>query len=137
MARELTPDFVMDTVDRIMSPRLRWGTLDCTMAAATVFSLLHGIDPLAELRGRYASPSAAARLIKKEGGMLAFGARLASRCGLRDGIGLTGEIGVSPLGFCAGPWERAALICIKSGAWAAKTVDGFAILPRAERSWRA
>lgn len=137
MARELTPTAVMAEVEKIMSPHWRWGLLDCTTAASDVFAALHGIDPMAPVRGKYRSAVEAYRLIEAWGGMMAMGSALAHLAGLTEGISAPGEIGISKLGFCSGRWDRAAVICVSPGAWAAKTPEGFALLPNAERSWRA
>lgn len=133
----ISPAAVMAEVERIMSAHWQWGAADCCAAACDVFEALHGIDPLAPLRGTYNSAIGAARLIRTWGGFSAIADALAAGAGLGIGQGATGEIGLSVSGAARGPEQRALLVCIQPGAWAGKTETGYAIINTAERSWRA
>lgn len=44
-----------------------WGRSDCLTLVADVETALTGIDPMAELRGRYKSAGGATRLLRKQG----------------------------------------------------------------------
>ncbi|MEH7827101.1 DUF6950 family protein [Gemmobacter denitrificans] len=131
MAGILTPAQVFEACDRIMAGPLVWGLSDCTAAACDVFADLHGIDPMAPLRGAYAGPGAARRIIRQAGGMLALGQALAARAGLVECHAVPGAIGILP-----NARRHVAAICIEPGKWAAKTADGFAVTDGALTAWR-
>ena len=121
---------VMDVVLAVMTRRWEWGVADCCTAPCDVFARLHGVDPMASLRGVYSSRSSAEIVITGMGGMVAMAERLAARAGLRDGIGGEGEIGVS------GERPEGRVLCICVGdAWAAKTARGFALIRGVDRAW--
>lgn len=132
----MTPDEVMEEIERVMSTRWEWGVSDCCAASCDVFAALHGVDPMATVRGTYDDAVSAARLIREWGGFVAMADAFARSCCLMVGTGQTGEIGLSAPGDAGGPDGRAMLICIEPGAWAGKTEFGYAVLPGAERSWR-
>lgn len=133
----ISPDAVMAAVEEAMSARWEWGRADCCTAASDVFLALHGIDPMASLRGRYSDAMGAARLIQSWGGFVAMASGLARAAGLVVSDGQPGDIGLSVPGDAGGPDGRALLICIQPGAWAGKSDLGYSILPNAERCWRA
>ncbi|AOF91407.1 hypothetical protein [Sinorhizobium sp. RAC02] len=137
MAGDLTPDAVMEAVERIMSVRSEWGSTDCCFAACDVFADLHGIDPMAPVRGSYVDVIGAARLLKNYGGFASMAVALAGAAGLIVSDGRTGDIGLSSAGVGMGPERRCLLICAKPGVWAGKTELGYGIIRNAERSWRA
>lgn len=120
----VTPDQVFGACDRIMAVPLIWGLSDCTAAACDVFAELWGIDPLAPIRGSYCGPAGARRIIRQAGGMLALGQYLADRAGLVRCEDVPGGIGIA-----SNARQHVAAICIAPRKWAAKTADGFAILP--------
>lgn len=143
MARELTPEAVLAEVDRIMSEPWSWGLSDCSASACDVFAALHGVDPLAPVRGSYGSPIGAIRLIQRWGGFAEMANALAVSAGLQIGQGAPGEIGLSmpgaaswPDGAARGLENRCLLICVQPGHWAGKTMTGYAIISNAERCWR-
>jgi hypothetical protein len=137
MAGALTPDAVMEAVDRIMSVRSEWGSTDCCFSACDVFADLHGIDPMAPVRGVYSDVIGAARLLKDYGGFVSMAETLAGAAGLIVSDGRTGDIGISSAGAGLGPERRCLLICAEPGVWAGKTELGYGIIRNAERSWRA
>lgn len=130
MARGVTPEAVFAACDDLMGGPMIWGQSDCTASACNVFAALHGIDPLAPLRGRYDSPISAARIIRRAGGMAALGQDLAARAGLVR----CGEV-PGAIGLVENAGRLVAAVCIAPGKWAAKTVDGFAIFGEADRAW--
>lgn len=136
MAGNLTPKAVMAEVDRIMSMPWKWDVADCCTSACDVFHALHGIDPMASVRG-YGDAMGAARLIRSYGGFVAMASALASGSGLAVSDGRTGDIGVSSVGVAEGPERRSLLICVQPGVWAGKTITGYAIIKNAERCWHA
>jgi hypothetical protein len=105
-----------------------WGRTDCCAAACDLYHDLRGIDPLAPLRGRYATALEAARLIRAGGGFLALARRLAREAGLVRVLPRAGALGLTEAGVAAGPEGRALAICLGPGAWAAKGEDGATIL---------
>lgn len=122
----VTPDRVLDAVEAVMVRGWEWGCADCAMAAGDVFLRLWGVDPMARLRGRWATALEAARVASEAGGMerlfhpefealgLAFSAETAGAIGL-------GHVPETVFG------GRAMMICIEPGAWAGKTERGFAV----------
>lgn len=111
-----------------------WGTADCCASACDVFQRLHGIDPMAPLRGRYKTKVEAEAMMAAYGGLDVLAARLAVASMLRDSDGREGDIGVSGPRVASG--GRCLMIHVGAG-WAAKTSRGFAVLQRAERAWSA
>ncbi|UFS64402.1 hypothetical protein LO749_09495 [Paracoccus denitrificans] len=119
----------MAEVERIMSRPFEWGPCDCSSAACDVFAALWGIDPMGPVRG-YSGPLAAARMIRRAGGLAALADTLAVQGGLAVGHAAGG------IALSAGHRGRQALlICIMPGLWAGKSKDGFAILRNADRGW--
>lgn len=136
MAGKLIPaSSVIAAVEKHMSKRWDWGASDCCKSAEAAFAELHGIHLMSHVEP-YDTAVKAARMIKCAGGVDALVADAAERNGLREGIGVSGEIGYSHYGAAEGAGRRAVLICIEPGSWAGKTECGYAILPNAERSWR-
>lgn len=133
----MTPATVMVEVERVMAARWEWGVADCCTAACDVFAALHGVDPMAAIRGRYNTAIGAYRIIREWGGFPAMAEALARSAGLSVGAGAPGEIGLSAPGHAGGPDGRALLICVQPGHWAGKSETGFTILPGAERCWHA
>lgn len=131
----MAPELIIAAVERHMGQRLAWGESDCCVSARNVFRDLHGID-LMPSSIDYDSATGAMRVIAKHGGFTKMASALANEAGLREGLGVPGEIGISHHGATDGVEGRALLICIEPGAWAGKTEYGYAILPSAERSWR-
>lgn len=125
---------VMSAVIAVMARRWEWGSADCCAAACDVFAAIHGIDPMARLRGAYATRDEAEAMIARHGGLEALAASLAAEAGLRASEGRAGDIGVSEAGAASG--GRCLMICTGRG-WAAKSPTGFALLPRAARAWSA
>ena len=107
-----------------------WGAADCCTAACDVFLRLHGIDPMAPLRGRYDSRVGALRAIALEGGWKKMAQGLADRAGLVASDGRAGDIGLIRVG------DTLALgICTEFG-WVGKSEQGLASSEMV-RAWRA
>lgn len=122
---------ILAEVVDVMARPWSWGEADCCASAYEVFRRLHGVDPMAALRGTYSSRRSANRIIRSFGGFEAMTARLAAGAGLREGLGEPGEVGSS---VAADRWSL--VICVSAGQWAGKTVTGFRTIPAVERSWR-
>lgn len=118
-------------VVEIMAGPWVWGRADCCTAACDVFLALHGIDPMAPLRGRYASAREAAMVIALQGGWRAMFGRLGQEAGLRPGAGAPGEIGLVQR---AG--RHSLAIGLGGGLWAGRIDGGFAMVKGAIQSWR-
>jgi len=128
----VTGEQVMALASDAMERPFIWGQSDCSTAACDVFAALHGIDPMARVRGIYQSACGAMRLITVQGGWAAYSAALAADAGLvpvdqeaAGDIGLVETAGRHSLAICAGP-----------GIWATKTENGLGIVTKAERAWR-
>lgn len=130
----LTGAGVMGVVAAVMSRRWEWGVSDCCAAACDVFAALHGVDPMARLRGAYASRAEAEAMIESAGGLHALAEGLAAEARLtRVDEPRPGDIGVGGREVAVG---RCLMIRLDRG-WAAKTPGGFAVVLRAEAAWRA
>ena len=123
---------VLAAVAEVMSRPWAWGEADCCTAACDVFHLLHGVDPMASLRGAYADRAGAVRMIRERGGFSAMAQGMADAAGLAAGVGAPGEIGA---GRSGGRWSL--VVCIAPGQWAGKTMSGFATLTDVRGMWRA
>lgn len=125
----------MAAVDAAMLQPWKWGRADCCTGACDAFAALHGVDPMASLRGRYDSAMTAARVIADAGGFAALAAGLAAEAGLaavtEDEPGAIGVVR-------SGPRMGQLGICVAPGAWAIKSRHGYAIAAHAERGamWR-
>lgn len=130
MAAAVTPAAVRAAALDIMTARRWvWGVSDCSAAACDVFARLHGVDPLAPLRGRYRT---AAEARAAQGPDWAAVCRaLAARAGLVERAEVPGALGLIRQA------EGAALaVCIRPGLWVAKTPGGLTELTvEAECCW--
>ncbi|MEC9433867.1 MAG: hypothetical protein VYD87_13270 [Pseudomonadota bacterium] len=115
----------------VMSRPWAWGQADCCTAACDVFARLHGVDPMASLRGGYATRREAMRIIRSRGGWERMAAELAAAAGLRGGAGEPGEIGVTLNGA-----RGSLVICVAPGQWAGKTASGFSTVRAVSGCWR-
>jgi len=116
----------------VMDRPWSWGEADCCTAACDVFLGLHGVDPMASLRGRYRSRIGAGRIIRRAGGFVAMAEGLAQAARLGPSFGDPGDIGVAAM-----PDGHALVICVASGQWAGKTVTGMTTVQDVVRCWRA
>lgn len=130
MAAAVTPDAVRAAALDIMTARRWvWGVSDCSAAACDVFARLHGVDPLAPVRGSYASEAEARAVQGDDWPEVCAG--LAARAGLVEGPEASGSIGL--IRHAAG---LALAVCIRPGLWAAKSMRGLAVVrARAVRCW--
>lgn len=92
MAGPVTPEAVMAAALEVMEAPWVWGVSDCSASACDVFHRLHGVDPLAPLRGRYRSALGAARMQGRN--WLCVCADLAARAGLVETEGRAGDLGL-------------------------------------------
>lgn len=120
---------VIALVDRIYLRPFEWGVSDCCTRACDVFAALHGVDPMAPLRGRYKTRLGALRLIRRMGGWQAMTEALAAQAGLVPGGAAQGDLGLVETGRGPGLAVRAL------HGWAAPLDNGVVILPRALASW--
>lgn len=130
MAAAVTPDAVRAAALDIMTARRWvWGVSDCSAAACDVFARLHGVDPLAPLRGRYRT--AAAARAAQGADWLAVCRALAGRAGLVEGAEVPGALGL--IRHAEG---LALAVCVRPGVWVAKTPGGLAeVRAEAECCW--
>lgn len=125
----MTPMSVaLDVMDRPWD----WGAADCCTAACDVFQRLHGVDPMASLRGRYTTRQGASRIIASYGGFLAMAEALALGSRLSPSFGDLGDIGVIEMD--TGP---ALAVCVGADQWAGKTLTGLVTVASVIRCWRA
>lgn len=120
----------MALVDRIYAGPLIWGVSDCCTRACDVFAEMHGIDPMAPLRGLYSGPVEAMRIIAGHGGWLPMVDGLCRAAGLR-----AGAVGPGTLGLVRrGGWH--ALAIGVPGGWCAPAAQGGSVIvPDAVASW--
>lgn len=110
----------------------QWGAADCCTSACDAFLALHGIDPMASLRGFYHTECGAAREIAARGGFLKMCEDLATASHLLEGNGDAGEIGVVDVG----DGRMGLSLCVGRGAWAVKTRTGFVTVHNVFKSWK-
>lgn len=122
---------VLIAVQDVMQGPFVWGAGDCCTSACDVFARLYGIDPMAPLRGRYASESQAMAMIRARGGWRRMTAQLADLAGLLPGVGGAGEIGLIklPAGFALG-------VGVGGGQWAGRVDGGYQTVGNVVRSWQ-
>lgn len=106
---------VMAVALDVMDAPFVWGVTDCSAAVCTVFHRLYGIDPMRSVRGTYTTPTGAARLIARYGGLAEMAAALAEREGLEACEPREGAIGVA---------DKSLVICVSPRAWLGKTETG-------------
>lgn len=99
-----------------------WGESDCCAAACAVFERLHGVDPMAPLRGRYRTRAGAMRLIARAGGFDNLASGLAADAGLVPTRWAPGALGVANID---GP---ALVIGVEHGLWAGRVDGGYQTL---------
>lgn len=128
MAGTVTPDVVMGHVMEVMGQRWKWGIADCSTAACDVFARLHGIDPLAPIRGSYSSALGARRVQGSD--WMAVCVWLAQRAGLRETEGRTGD-----LALVEGERGLSLAIGVTPAMWAGKTAGGFATVRFPVMAW--
>lgn len=94
----------------VMLQPFGWGRADCCTAACDVFAAIHGIDPMAPLRGQYVTRREALVEIRRRGGFEAMAVDLARDAGLQACDPRPGAIGVvrdpggqEVLAICSGP----------------------------------
>lgn len=124
---------------RIFGAPFGWGVADCCTAPSDLFRLLHGVDPMALLRGRYDSLSGALRLARSFGGFEAMAQACADHAGLRGGVGAVGEIGLVDamcLPFVAPHMTRAMALRMRDGWWV-RMENGVIVVSDVTRCWRA
>lgn len=79
-----------------------WGTFDCLLYPAGWVRLVTGLDPAAGWRGRYRTAIGAARLLRREGGLLAI-ARQGMTGFAETAHAVRGDVGVVRLETADGP----------------------------------
>lgn len=127
------PEAVVRAASRIMSRQWCWRDAFCAAAACDVFRELHGFDPMAEVRGSFATERGALRWVRARGGMtLAVGGVLEPQ-GFAACGAVPGALGLVPQ---PGPFGAVLAICIRPGAWAAKTETGLAVASEYEVAWK-
>jgi hypothetical protein len=131
----LMPDSLTDrlhaAVQDVMCVRWQWGAADCCTAASDVHLRVFGVDPMAPMRGRYASRGGALRLIRAAGGLESLVDGVVARAGLqRVVVDMPGALGVAAM-----PVGEALLICLRPGVWAGKTPGGYATLEKVGAKW--
>lgn len=114
----------------VMDRPWEWGVADCCTSACDVFWRLHGIDPMASLRGRYSTEKGAARIIRRRGGFLNMARGLAAEAGLQESGAVPGAIGVVVVQDSA-----ALVICSGPRLWHAKTLTGITTVPEVVEAW--
>lgn len=114
---------IWDEVERVMLRPWAWGETDCCTAACDVFRAVHGVDPMAALRGRYSTARQARALVMDRGGMGVMAGEMAALQGLQPCGSEAGAIGWTD----AADWARwgALVVCPEDGVWVGKSASGF------------
>lgn len=121
----------MEAAEQAMCRPWSWGLADCCTAACDAFALMHGVDPMGPLRGRYATQAEATAAIRARGGWVAMTDALALAAALTPvdpDDAAPGLIGRS---------RRALLFSVGGGWWAGKSAGGMTIRRgEATAAWR-
>lgn len=126
---------VLDIVARVMARPWAWGQADCWCAACDVFAAVHGFDPMAAHRGRYAGRAGAARIVREAGGMVALAAGTFEAAGLVRGLRSRAALALTEAGMAQGMGRRALCVHVGEGVFAGKTAEGFGLTGRVEEVW--
>lgn len=121
---------VMDTCLDIMDRPWVWGQADCCTAASDVFAALHGVDPMAPLRGQYSTRAGAGRIIAAHGGWLCMCKHMVAQAGLAPCAGKPGDIGL-----CRNNQGQLVVAIRTELGWIAKTKRGAARVHTEIRGW--
>jgi hypothetical protein len=132
-----------EALARLLAERQRapfaWGVHDCCLWAADAVRAQVGVDPAAQLRGRYASALQAARVIAAAGGSLEDIARAALGQPLRHPmLACAGDVGLTMGPVSGDTADRATLAVCVGEWWALPAAHGLALQPltAASMSWR-
>lgn len=125
---------LQEFLERMAETPFADGVSDCALTVADWAMAATGCaDPAAHLRGRYATPIARERLLRRLGGLEAVIADCAASAGLAETFAYrAGDIGLIEV-----TGRRLAAICA-GAVWAAKSADGLFGLrgPTVIRAWR-
>jgi hypothetical protein len=119
---QVTAEAAFNAARRRMAGAFAYPDRDCAGPACAAFADLWGRDPMAGLRGAYAGPISAARIIRRAGGWAA----LAASVGLVRADG-PGVLGVTPRGVL--------MLGLGGGWWAGKARDGVAVIRADLEGW--
>jgi len=120
MAGNLIP---FDAAREAMDRPWQWGVADCCTGACDAFLALWGVDPMAELRGKYDDATSAYRAIIARGGWEKMIEGFAKGAGLVPSPGVSGDIGlIKSMG------KPALALCVSPGMWAAKNMVGMTLI---------
>lgn len=135
MARTVvTGSEVLRQAGYVMDARFIWSKRDCCTAACDLFYRLHGLDPMASLRGAYTTRREAEAIISQSGGLVRLARGLAAKSGLQAIPPDAAEPG--DIGVIDNAELRALVISIGYGAWVGKAPRGRAIvLEGIEGAW--
>jgi hypothetical protein len=108
---------VMEVALDVMDRPWEWGEADCCTSACEVFLRIHGVDPMAHLRGTYKTKTGAMRMIASFGGFVPMVRALAAKAGLVESAAVPGAIGAT---------QDSLVICARPCVWLGKTPHGLA-----------
>lgn len=119
----------LEAAEAAMCRPWKWGKADCCTGACDAFLALHGIDPMAPLRGRYASEAEAEALIDARGGWAVMTQGLADAAGLAPASVTSCDAGLIGRARWREPkgWRRGLVLSVGGGAWAGKSLTGMVI----------
>jgi hypothetical protein len=116
----------MNEALEVMSGDFIWSVADCCTSACDVFNRVHGVDPMAPLRGKYHDMRGAMEIIRGYGGFGLMADMLAGQANLRSSDAVPGAIGL---------FERSLVICVAPGRWAGKAKRGLVFVTKVDRAW--
>lgn len=136
MAGIVTAEAAMQAAMQAMDRRWMWGEADCCASVCAAYARLHGIDPMAALRGSYSDAAGAAGIVARAGGWDALCEEWLARAGMVEvppqaaPPGSIGLLAPQPNG------TRALAFGLGSG-WAGKGARGMTLLREVARAWAA
>lgn len=100
-----------------------FGRSCCAVWVADWIAAERGVDPAADLRGRFSCHLGSLRLQRRAGGLLPLVAGLMAAAGFAE----TAAPGPGDVGVLMTPAGEIAGLCLGAGRWAVKTKEGVAV----------
>jgi len=128
------PELLAALIEARREAPFAWGEQDCCTLAADAVLAFTGVDPMAALRGSYASEAEAEAILAGQGGLAELAARQAAAVGLGDchpAFAQRGDVALVEHG------NTLAMGVVVGAAVAVPGPDGLLFLPPAaiQRAW--
>ena len=95
------PKLLASFIEERRAAPFAWGLNDCCLFASDWVELCTGVDPAAELRGKYSTALGAARILKQHGGVRGIMRNIAEPLGIKridGGLDQRGDLAIADTG---------------------------------------